>query len=112
MSARKILTGRSYASGLYNQIEIYYNPDFYTKILSKIISAENIESGHPYSGVDWIPKIIEIKTGWLPALEILIGLWDDEKVKPIVDIRPQGSIPIRLSEESKDIIRNLDGNAH
>jgi len=67
---------RRYGMGLYEQIEVFEDPEFYHRLCEELEKHPEIKLSYPLTkAVGW-PQIIEIVKGVVSALIILLTLWE------------------------------------
>lgn len=92
--------------GLYDQIEVYDDPEFYHRLCFEIAKNPDIECNYPFTKMEGLPQIIEVVKGLGPLLLGLITLWVAyKKEKPKVLIRFQDGRIIEVNSTSIDELK-------
>ena len=90
-----------YGSGLYHQIEVFDDPDFYHNLSYKLQEEPSVDVSLPLYKLEGIPQIIEITLGVLTAIKITIELYKLTKPSKI-QIRTRENKIIELKAENID----------
>jgi len=92
--------------GLYDQIEVYDEPDFYHRLCFEIAKNPDIECNYPFTKMEGLPQIIEVVKGFGPLILSLITLWVSyKKDRPKVLIRFKEGRVIEVNSSNIDELK-------
>ena len=102
-----------YGSGLYDQIEVFDDPDFYHKLCDELKKASDIEISLPIYKAEGIPLIVEIVFGTLSAIASLLKIYEiiGKKTNTKVVVRFQNNRLVELNAKGINELKLLVENS-